>query len=53
MAHSRKDEARALDASELELVDKSHHPSVQDLTDAELADLIRLVRDRRDRKSVV
>ena len=49
MAHSRKDEARALDAAELELVDKSHHPAIQDLSDADLSELVRLVRERRDR----
>jgi hypothetical protein len=49
MAIARKDEARALDADERVLVEKSYHPVVQDLADAELADLSRLVRERRDR----
>lgn len=49
MAIARKDEARALDAGEQELVAKSQHPQVQDLSDAELAELTRLVRERRDR----
>lgn len=49
MAHSRKAEIRALDTDERELVDKTHHPMVQDLSDKELSDLIRLVRERRDR----
>lgn len=49
MAHSRKDEARALSADELAHVDQSRHPQVQELSDAALADLIRLLRERRDR----
>ena len=49
MAHPRKDEARALAADELELVEKSHHPQVQDLSEAELSDLVRLLRERRDK----
>lgn len=49
MAHSRKDEARALDAGELALVEKSHHPAIQELSDGELAELIGLVRERRDK----
>ena len=49
MAISRKDEARALDADERELVEKSHHPMVQELADRELADLLKLVRARRDK----
>lgn len=49
MAITRKAEARALDAGERELVEKSHHPAVQELPDAELADLVKLVRERRDK----
>lgn len=49
MAISRKEEKRALDADEFELVEKSHHPQVGELSDSELSDLIRLVRERRDR----
>jgi hypothetical protein len=49
MAIARKDEARALDAGEQELVARSYHPEVQALSDAELAELVRLVRERRDR----
>lgn len=51
MAISRREERRALDADELELVDKTHHPEVAELSDKELGDLIRLVRERRDRAS--
>jgi hypothetical protein len=49
MEITRKHEARALSKDEAELVDRTHHPEVQALTDAELADLIRLIRDRRNR----
>lgn len=49
MAISRKHEARALSSDERELVDKSHHPEVQELSDAELHQLVKTVRDRRDK----
>lgn len=49
MAISRKQEARALSADERELVEKSHHPAVQALADSELANVLRLTRERRDR----
>ena len=49
MAHTRKDEARALDAEEHGLVEKTHHPAVQELAHAELSDLLKRVRERRDR----
>ena len=49
MAHSRKDEARALSADERTHVDQSRHPQVQELSDTALADLIKLVRERRDK----
>lgn len=49
MAVSRKQEERALSKDERQLVDKSHHPEVQELSDAELRDLVKLVRERRDK----
>jgi hypothetical protein len=49
MAITKKQEARALSSDEQELVGKSHHPAVQNLSDEELRDLVKLVRDRRDR----
>ncbi|QPC92291.1 hypothetical protein [Mesorhizobium sp. INR15] len=49
MAISRKEEARALSADEHELVEKSHHPVVQNLSDADLASLVKLLRERRDK----
>lgn len=49
MAISRKEEARALNDDERELVEKSHHPEIQHLSDAELQELVKLMRDRRDK----
>lgn len=49
MAISRKEEARALSADEQDLVRKSHHPAVQELSDADLAGLVKLLRERRDK----
>lgn len=49
MAISRKEEARALSAEERILVDKSHHPDLQDLNDAELDNLVKLLRGQRDK----
>ncbi|MER9823566.1 hypothetical protein NKJ50_16725 [Mesorhizobium sp. M0115] len=49
MAISRKEEARALSADEHALVEKSHHPAVLHLADAELANLVKLLRERRDK----
>jgi hypothetical protein len=49
MATSRKHQARALSTDERELVDKTHHPALQELSDQELSQLTGLVRERRDR----
>ena len=49
MAMTQKEEARALDADERDLVQKSHHPALQELSDQDLADLVKLVRERRDK----
>lgn len=49
MAISRKQEERALSAEEWTLVQNSYHPTVQDLSDAELRDLLKTLRERRDR----
>jgi hypothetical protein len=49
MGHSLKAERKLVSADEVELLDKSHHPALGALSDAELADLRKLVRDRRDR----
>lgn len=49
MAISRREENRALDKAERELVADTHHPALQDLADNELSSLTRLVRERRDK----
>jgi hypothetical protein len=49
MAITRKEEARALSADERELVEKSHHPVLQELPDEELSSLVKLVRERREK----
>jgi hypothetical protein len=49
MAISQKEEARALNDGERELVEKSHHPAVQDLSDQELLDLAKLLRGAREK----
>ena len=49
MTISRKQEQRALSSDEREFVDKSHHPAIQALSDAELSTLAKLMRERRDR----
>jgi hypothetical protein len=49
LALTKKQEARALSADERDLVEKSHHPAVQELSDKELAELAKLVRARRDK----
>jgi hypothetical protein len=49
VAISRKEEARALNAEERILVEKSHHPVLQDLVDVELSDLVKRAREQRDK----
>lgn len=49
MSISRRREERLLDSAERELVDKSRHPAVSQLDDKDLAQLVRLLRERRDR----
>ena len=49
MSISRKEEQRALSKDELELVEQSHHPVVQKLERKELADLAKLLREKRDK----
>jgi hypothetical protein len=49
MATSRKHQDRALSADERDLVDKTRHPALQELSDQDLAQLTALVRERRDR----
>lgn len=49
MAITQKDEARALNTDERTLVEQSHHPALQALPDEELYNLVRLMRDRREK----
>jgi hypothetical protein len=49
MARSIKQERRLLGADESTLVEKSHHPALGLLPDQDLAELRKLVRERRDR----
>ena len=49
MAISVKDEARALNDAERELVEKSHHPLVQELSDDDLLNLAKLIRGHREK----
>ncbi|MGI6856667.1 hypothetical protein [Mesorhizobium sp. 1B3] len=53
MAISRKEEARALDADERELVDKSHQPEIQNLSDKDLTGLVKHLRERRDKAQTI
>src|ERR1700691_1560988 len=49
MAHSLKQERQLLSADECTLVEKTHHPFLERLSDKDLAVLRKLVRARRDR----
>jgi hypothetical protein len=49
MARSIEQERRLLGADELALVEKTHHPALGDLPDPDLAELRKLLRERRDR----
>lgn len=49
MGTSARQENRALDDDERELVAKTRHPAVGELSDDALKDLVRLVRERRDK----
>lgn len=49
MSISQREERRALSADELEVVERSHHPTVQTLDDGALRDLTKRLRDLRDK----
>lgn len=49
MSVARRREKRFLDANEGELVDRSHQPALGRTDDAGLSELMRLLRERRDR----
>lgn len=49
MAHGIRQERQLLSADEFALVEKTHHPVLASMSDKDLADLQKLVRERRDR----
>lgn len=49
MSVSSRQEARLLTADEAELVGQTHHPRIQSIGDTDLLDLLRRLRERRDR----
>lgn len=53
MARSLKHERQLLGADELTLVEKTHHPALGLLPAPELAELRKLVRERRDRAQTI
>jgi hypothetical protein len=53
MARSLKHERQLLSADEVTLVEKSHHPALGLLPDQDLAELRKLVRERRDRAQTI
>jgi hypothetical protein len=53
MARSLKHERRLLSADELALVENSHHPALGLLPNQDLAELHKLVRERRDRARTI
>jgi len=53
MARSLKHERQLLSTDELTLVEKSHHPALGLLPDHDLAELRKLVRERRDRAQTI
>jgi ribosomal protein L12E/L44/L45/RPP1/RPP2 len=53
MAFTSKQEERALAADEKALVDKSRHPAIKDLSDKDLSELIRNLREKRDRAQTI
>jgi len=53
MARSLKHERQLLTLDELTLVEKTHHPGLGLLPDHDLAELRRLVRERRDRAQTI
>lgn len=53
MGRSLRHERQALTLDEVKLVANSHHPSLGALSDKDLAELRKLVRERRDRASQI
>lgn len=53
MAHARRTEQRLLTAEEQTLVDQTRQPHLADHSDADLRELVKNVRDRRDRAKTI
>ncbi|WOJ90488.1 hypothetical protein RZS28_04110 [Methylocapsa polymorpha] len=53
MARSLRSERQLLSAEEAALVENTHHPAVGSLSDKDLAELRKLVRERRDRSQQI
>lgn len=49
MSRTRRDESRFLKADECGLVARARYPALREIDDKELADLVGLLRERRDR----
>ena len=49
MSRTRRDQARILNGDEHALVDQTHHPVLKSLSDSDLSDLVKRLRERRDR----
>lgn len=49
MSATRKEEARLLSGDEHELVSQAHHPALRGLDDGALSELVKRLRERRDR----
>lgn len=49
MAITRKEEDRALNAEEREIVQQTRHPAIQNIPDADLTSLQRRLREKRDK----
>jgi hypothetical protein len=53
MARSLRQERQALSVDEFNLVEKTHHPVLGLLADTDLSELIKLVRERRERAQTI
>ncbi len=53
MARSLRHERQVLSAEEASLVENTHHPALGSLSDKDLAELRKLVRERRDRSQQI
>lgn len=49
MAQTRSEEHRLLDKDEHQLVTRAHHPALREMGDGEVDELVKRLRERRDR----